>query len=132
MDEVLEFLTENRVFYIATVDGHLPRVRPFGFVMKYDGKLCFCTNNQKEVYRQLRANPHFEISATSADGSKWLRLRGQAVFITSRETKKAALEHMPSLRRMYSEDDDIFEIFYADQAEATFADLEGNVRTFKL
>ncbi|HHY60274.1 MAG TPA: pyridoxamine 5-phosphate oxidase, partial [Clostridia bacterium] len=81
---------------------------------------------------QLRANPHFEISATSADGSKWLRLRGQAVFITSQETKKAALEHMPSLRRMYSEDDDIFEIFYADQAEATFADLEGNIRTFKL
>ncbi|HHW06140.1 MAG TPA: pyridoxamine 5-phosphate oxidase [Clostridia bacterium] len=132
MDEVLAFLTENRVFYVATVDGSLPRVRPFGFVMNYDGKLCFCTNNQKEVYRQLQVNPNLEISATSADGTKWLRLRGKAVFITSRETKKAALDHMPSLRSMYSEDDDIFEIFYADQAEATFADLTGNSRTVKL
>lgn len=107
-------------------------MRPFGFVMNYDGKLCFCTNNQKEVYRQLQVNPNLEISATSADGTKWLRLRGKAVFITSRETKKAALDHMPSLRSMYSEDDDIFEIFYADQAEATFADLTGNSRTVKL
>jgi uncharacterized pyridoxamine 5'-phosphate oxidase family protein len=131
MDEVLKFLTDNRVFYVATVDGNMPKVRPFGFVMNYDGKLCFCTNNQKDVYKQLKANPNFEISSTSQDGTTWLRLRAKAVFNTSRETKKAALDTMPSLRKLYSEDDEIFEIFYADEAEATFADLSGNSRSVK-
>lgn len=131
MDEVLKFLTDNRVFYVATVDGNMPRVRPFGFVMNYEGKLCFCTSNQKDVYKQLQANPNFEISATSQDGAQWIRLKGKAVFITSRESKKAALDTMPALRNMYSEDDEIFEIFYIDQAEATFADLQGNSRTVK-
>jgi len=97
MNEVLQFLKENPIFYIATVDGDTPKVRPFGFVMEYDGKLCFCTNNQKNVYRQLKTNPKFEISTTSKDG-KWLRLKGKAVFITNRESKKAALDASPSER----------------------------------
>jgi uncharacterized pyridoxamine 5'-phosphate oxidase family protein len=57
MNEVLQFLEDNPVFYIATVDGDTPKVRPFGFVMEYDGKLCFCTSNQKNVYRQLKGCP---------------------------------------------------------------------------
>lgn len=132
MDEVLKFLRDSKVFYVATVDGNLPRVRPFGLVMIYDGKLCFCTNNQKDVYKQMQANPNIEISATSPDGMEWIRLRGKAVFNTTRESKKAALEVSPSLRDIYSEDDDIFETFYIDQAEATFADMKGNSRTVKL
>jgi len=131
MDEVLQFLNNNRVFYLATTDGDTPRVRPFGFVMKYEGKLCFCTSNQKDVYRQLKANPKFEISAAAKTG-EWLRLKGEAVFITSRESKKAALDTMPSLRRLYSEDDSICEIFYAGEAEATFYNMSGPFRTIKL
>jgi len=131
MDEVLQFLKDNPVFYLATTDGDTPRVRPFGFVMNYEGRLCFCTSNQKDVYRQLKANPKFEISTTAKTG-EWLRLKGKAVFVTSRESKKAALDTMPSLRSMYNEDDSIFEIFYADEAEATFYNMSGPSRTIKL
>ena len=131
MEEVLQFLKDNPTFYIATVDGDTPKVRPFGFVMEYNGKICFCTNNQKDVYKQLKANPKFEISVASKTG-EWLRLKGKAVFITSRESKKAALDTMPSLRNLYSEDDPIYEIFCADEAEATFYSMNGPVKTVKI
>ncbi|WKV08492.1 pyridoxamine 5'-phosphate oxidase family protein [Thermoanaerobacterium sp. CMT5567-10] len=131
MEEVLQFLKDNPTFYIATVDGDTPKVRPFGFAMEYEGKLCFCTNNQKDVYKQLKANPKFEISVASKTG-EWLRLKGKAVFITSRESKKAALDTMPSLRNLYNEEDSIFEIFYADEAEATFYCMNGPVKTVKI
>jgi uncharacterized pyridoxamine 5'-phosphate oxidase family protein len=131
MNEVLAFLKENPIFYIATVDGDLPKVRPFGFVMELEGKLYFGTNNQKNVYKQLKANPHFEISTTSKTG-EWIRLKGEAVFNTNRKTKQAALDAMPTLSRMYSVDDSIFEVFYIEKAEATFCDMKGGSRTVKL
>lgn len=119
MDEVLKFLTDNHVFYLTTVDGNAPRVRPFGFVMGFGGKLCFATSNQKNVYKQMKSNPKIEIAATSKTG-EWLRLAGDAVFLTSKESKKAALDVMPSLGKMYRVDDSIFEIFSIENAEATF------------
>ena len=69
MNEVIEFLNDCGVFFLATVDGDQPKVRPYGFVMDYDGKLCLCTNNKKPSYAQMKANPAVEISATK-DG-KW-------------------------------------------------------------
>jgi len=132
MDEVLKFLTDDpSVFYIATIDGDMPRVRPFGFAMIHEGKLCFCTSNQKKVYKQLKANPNFEISKTAKDG-EWLRLNGKAVFNTTKQSKQAALEAMPMLGKMYSVDDSIFEIFYIENAEATFCNMKGASRTIKL
>ncbi len=131
MKEILQFLTDNPIFYIATVDGNIPKVRPFGFVMEFDGKLYFGTNNQKNVYQQLQANPHFEVSTTAKTG-EWLRLKGEAVFNTSRQTKQAALEAMPKLKSMYSVDDSLFELFYIKNAEATFSDMKGNSRTVTL
>jgi uncharacterized pyridoxamine 5'-phosphate oxidase family protein len=131
VNEVLKFLIDNSPFYLATMDSGLPKVRPFGFAMEYLGKLCFCTNNQKQVYRQLQANPNFEISATSQTG-EWLRLKGNAVFNTSKQSKQAALDVMPMLKNMYSVEDEIFEIFYIAEAEATFADMKGASRTIKL
>ena len=67
MKEVLQFLQENAPFYIATVAGDKPKVRPFGFVMEHEGKLWFCTSNKKNVYKQLQTNPYIEISATAPD-----------------------------------------------------------------
>lgn len=132
MDEVLKFLTENRVFYVATVDGDKPKVRPFGFVMEYEGKLYFCTNNQKEVFKQLQANPYVEMCSTSADGQKWVRIKGKAVFKTTTQSKAKTLEVMPELKQLYSVDDPIFETFYLDEAEATFYTLvDGPVKTVK-
>jgi uncharacterized pyridoxamine 5'-phosphate oxidase family protein len=131
MDEILQFLTENPTFYLATVEGSVPKVRPFGFVMKYDGKLCFCTNNRKNVYKQMKENPHIEISTTNKD-SEWLRLRGKAVFCTSRESKQAALAAAPYLSNLYQIDDGIFEVFFIDEAEATFSNMKGESRTVRL
>ncbi len=131
MEEILEFLKECGVFFVATVEDNHPRVRPFGFVMDYDGKLCFCTGNYKPVYRQMAANPKVEISAYSKDG-KWIRLHGNAEFCTSIESKAKALEIMPSLASLYSEDDDIFEIFYLDNASATICCFQGENKTINL
>ena len=131
MNEVHKFLTDNPIFYIATVDGNIPKVRPFGFIMEFEGKLYFGTSNQKNVYKQLKANPNFEVSTTSKT-MEWLRLKGQAVFNTTRQTKQAALTAMPMLSKMYSVDDSIFELFYIDNAEATFSDMTGASRTIKL
>lgn len=131
MKEVLKFLTDNEVFYFATVEGDKPRVRPFGFVMEYEGKLWFCTSNQKNVYKQLQANPYFEITTASPDG-KWIRLRGKAVFNSTPAAKAKALEVSPELTNIYSVDDDIFEVFYVEDGEATFCSLSGESRTVKL
>lgn len=131
MEEVLAFLLDNRVFYLATVEGNVPKVRPFGFAMIFEGKLYFGTNNQKPVYRQLKDNPRFEVSTTSQSG-EWLRLKGKAVFDTTPQTKRAALEAMPLLQRMYSVEDTVFELFYVAEGEAAFQDMKGASRTVTL
>lgn len=131
MNEVLKFLNDCGVFFISTVDGDQPKVRPFGFAMEYEGKLCFCTNNKKPIYAQLMANPNVEICASSQD-HRWVRISGKAVFCTSKETKAQALEIMPVLKNMYSVDDDIFEIFYLEKAVANFCSMSGENKTVNL
>ena len=131
MNEVIKFLNECGIFYVSTVDGNQPKVRPFSFVMEYEGKLCFATSNQKPVYAQLMANPNIEICATTKD-LRWLRLSGKAVFCTTKEAKAQALEIMPMLKHMYSVEDDIFEIFYLENAIANFCSLKGENKTVNL
>lgn len=130
MEEVLKFLTENIPFYIATVDGDTPKVRPFGFVMNYEGRLIFATRTQNNVYKQLKVNSKFEISVTS-QSYEWMRLKGNANFITSRETKQKLLALAPALNNLSSNVDGIA-IFYADDAEATFHTMSGDFRSVKL
>ncbi len=80
MNEAVKFLTENSLGYLATVDKEgSPRVRPFGFMLEQDGKLYFCTSNQKDVYAQIQNQPYVEFSVTSKDFA-WLRLFGKVVF----------------------------------------------------
>jgi uncharacterized pyridoxamine 5'-phosphate oxidase family protein len=131
MDEVLKFLTDNHTFYIATVDGDKPKVRPFGFVMMFEGKLYFCTSNQKNVFKQLKASPYFEVSTTAPDG-RWIRLKGKAVFNSTPAVKAKALEVRPTLARIYSVEDSIFELFYVEDGEATFCSMTGESKTIRL
>ncbi|NRY59801.1 pyridoxamine 5'-phosphate oxidase family protein [Clostridium beijerinckii] len=131
MNEVLEFLLNNPTFYIATMDGDQPRVRPFGAVMKYKDKLYFTTNNTKSVFEQLVENPKVEISTTSPKG-EWIRLTGKAVFDSSMKAKSAMLESVPSLKKMYSLDDNIFEVFYLEDAVVTFNSFSSGPKTIKL
>ena len=118
MKETLEFLKKAGTFYLATMDGDQPRVRPFGAVCEFEGKLYLVTNNKKDVYKQIMANPKIEISAMS-DG-KWIRLSGEAVQDPRREAKKAMLDANPGLRGMYNEDDGIVEVLYLRNATAVF------------
>jgi uncharacterized pyridoxamine 5'-phosphate oxidase family protein len=127
MKEVLDFLTKASVFYLATVDGDVPHVRPLGFAMEYGGKLTFCTSNQKEMYKQLKANPKAEISAVDSDMNT-LRISGKAVFATSDESQRKALEAMPILGGMYAVGDNKFEIFYLDEAKAVWSSMKGETK----
>ncbi|GHV07324.1 NimC/NimA family protein [Spirochaetia bacterium] len=131
MQEIIKFLQDSKVFFLATADGDQPRVRPMGFVMEYEGKLTFSTNNKKDMYKQMKANPRVEISACSPEG-KTLRLTGTVVFNTGKAAKEKALEVMPGLKRMYSADDDIFTLFYYVNGTAVFSDMQGGKREIKL
>ncbi len=95
MTTALEYLKANPVFHIATVDGTKARVRPFGFIMKRNGALYFCTNKTKDVYRQLSQNPEIEISDMGND-STWLRIRGRIAFDDTREAKVQAFKESAS------------------------------------
>ena len=118
MEEVLKFLQEAKTFYVATIDGNQPHVRPFGAVCGFEGKLYLITNNQKDVYKQMMANPKVEISATIDD--RWIRLCAEVVLDDRREARKAMLDSMPSLRSMYNEDDGLAVALYLKNATATF------------
>lgn len=130
MKEVLDFLTENSVFYLATTENDQPRVRPMGFVMEYGGKLCMGSSNTKPMFAQMKANPKIELSAAAADG-KWLRVCGKFESIPDVEAKKKAFEVMPMLANMYKVDDGIFEIFAIVGATATFSSMTGESKTVK-
>ncbi|MDO5475511.1 MAG: pyridoxamine 5'-phosphate oxidase family protein [Eubacteriales bacterium] len=118
MKEVLQFLQEAGVFYIATMDGDQPRVRPFGAVNEFEGKLYIITSNQKDVFKQLQKNPKVEISGMNKSG-KWIRLSCEVVRDDRVEARKAMLEAYPSLGSMYSPDDGKMEVLYFRNASAT-------------
>ena len=94
----------GKTFYLATVDGDKPKVRPFGFVMEFEGKLYFATNDQKPSFKQLSANPHLEISATEEKTRTWIRVAGKAVFDSREAVKAKAFETAPFLKDMYGTD----------------------------
>lgn len=127
MEEVYEFLKKCGTFYIATIDGNQPRVRPFGVVNIFEGKLYIQTGKSKNVSKQMQINPKVEISAFM-DGT-WIRLEGTVVRDDRREAKASMLDANPMLRSMYSEDDDNTEVLYFDKAKATFCSFTDAPRT---
>jgi len=120
MTTVIEYLKANPVFHIATVEGTKARVRPFGFSMKRNGALYFCTNKTKNVYKQLSQNPEIEISDMGNDGT-WLRVRGRIAFDETREAKVQAFTESENLLKIYPKgaDDETFVTFYFTEAVAT-------------
>ncbi len=119
MNTAFEFIKASPVFHIATVDGAKARVRPFGFIMKRNDKLYFCTNKTKDVYKQLKKNPDIEIS--DMGNNVWLRIRGRIAFDETREAKAQAFEESANLLRIYPKgaDDETFVTFYFTEAVAT-------------
>lgn len=119
IEKVYNFLDEAQTYYLATVEGDQPRVRPFGTALLYDGKLYIQTGKVKDVSKQLAANPKAEICAFH--GGKWLRVAGELVNDDSRDVKVAMLEKIPSLKAMYSADDNNTQVLYFKNATATFS-----------
>lgn len=124
ISKITEFLKECGVFYLATTENSQPRVRPFGAVMEYEGKLYICTNNTKNVYKQMIANPLVEMSGTI--NNRWIRVEGRVAPDHRIEAKAAMLELIPSLKNMYQADDVIYEVLYFTEGKATIYTFGGN------
>lgn len=119
MKKVYEFLKDAETYYLATVEGNQPRVRPFGTVNIFEDKLYIQTGKVKAVSRQIAENPRVEICAFK-DG-KWLRIAATLVEDDRTEARKAMLDAYPSLRAMYDENDGNTQVFYLKDAAATFS-----------
>ena len=130
LSKVLAFLDEASTYYLATVDGDQPRVRPFGTALVYNDKLYIQTGKIKAVSKQLSVNPKAEICAYK-DG-KWLRISGELVEDDERRVKTLMLEKMPVLRNMYSEDDGNMQMLYFKNAKATFSSFTEPSETFEI
>lgn len=126
MNEVIKFLQENPVQYLATVgrDGKA-KCRPFMFIREFGGKLWFCTNINKDVYKDMQANPNVEFCVSSPKFA-WLRLSGKAVFENNMEAKELCMQN-PIVKSQYqTADNPIFTVFYLENAHAVIADFTGN------
>lgn len=117
MEEILTFLRNCGIFYLATCEDGQPHVRPFGAVCAYEGRLYLVTNNQKNVYRQILSNPQVEICGLYQD--QWARITGTLALDERREARAAMLEANSSLSEMYAVDDQLMVVLYFTQAEMT-------------
>lgn len=125
MKEIMNFLKESGVFFLATVDGNQPRVRPIGFVMEDEGRLVFCTSNDKEMCKQMASNQNVEICCIDKEMNT-LRICGKASFCTTPEMQKKALDYMPVLDKMYSVGDGKFELYYLESPQAVCQTVQGD------
>lgn len=117
MNEVYEFLKKCGVYYLATAEGDQPRVRPFGTVDIFEGKLYIQTGKAKAVAQQMKANSKVEISAMSPDG-KWIRIAAEAVLDENIKAQEHMLDAYPNLKAMYQPGDGNTEVYYLKNAAA--------------
>jgi len=119
-EEVILALRKAGVFYLATVDAdNRPKARPYGFIMDYNGNLCFTTNENKPTYKQLMDNPYVEIVAMTSQFG-WLRIRGKAVKVTTEQSRQHALKEMPMLAQNYAVYGGEFDVFALEEAVADY------------
>jgi uncharacterized pyridoxamine 5'-phosphate oxidase family protein len=119
MEEVIKFLRENRLGFLASVDNGKPKVRPWGFMFEEKGKFYFCTNTTKDVYKQLKKTPYIEFSCTNKEFNTWLRLSGQITFSDDRKIKEKIFESNDPIKNMYkTPDNPIFTVFYVEHGTA--------------
>ena len=123
MKRVLDFLKEAEVYYLATVEGDQPRVRPFGTINEFEGKLYIQTGKVKPTSKQLAANPKAEICAF-CDGA-WIRVACELDEDDRFEARKSMLDAYPNLRHMYNENDGNTQVLYMQNATATISSFGG-------
>ena len=129
MKEVLDFLKKAGTYYLATVEGDQPRVRPFGTAHIFDNKLYIQTGKKKPVSQQMKKNPKIEICAMS-EGS-WIRIQAIAVTDDRLAAKESMLEAYPNLKTMYSATDSNTNVLYLKDAVATIASFSGAPKVIK-
>lgn len=129
MERVCEFLKNAGTYYLATVEGDQPRVRPFGTAHIFEGRLYIQTGKVKPVSKQLAANPKAEICAFK-DG-KWVRIAGELVEDDRAEARKSMLDAYPELKAMYNENDGNTQVLYFKNATAVFSSFTGENEVVK-
>ena len=129
MQEVFEFLKKCGTYYIATVDGDQPRVRPFGTVNIFENKLYIQTGKSKLVSQQMKKNPKIEICGMN--GSQWIRIQALAVEDNRVEAKQSMLDAYPNLKNMYSVTDNNTQVLYLKNAIATISSFAGAPKVIK-
>lgn len=117
METVYEFLKNCGVYYLATMEGDQPRVRPFGTVDIFENKLYLQTGKVKDVAKQMKINTKIEISAMSQDG-KWIRISAEAILDENVKAQEHMLEAYPNLKAMYKAGDGNTEVYYLKNAIA--------------
>ncbi len=130
LEKVISFLDDAVTYFLATVDGDQPRVRPFGTALVYNDKLYIQTGKVKDVSKQLKSNPKAEICAFK-DGT-WVRISGELVEDENRKVKTLMLEKMPVLRGMYNEDDGNMLMLYFKKAEVRFSSFTSAPESFEI
>jgi uncharacterized pyridoxamine 5'-phosphate oxidase family protein len=118
MKTVFEFLKKAGTYYLATVEGNQPRVRPFGTINLFDGKLYIQSGKSKEVAKQIKANPKVELSAF--DGKTWIRVSAKLVEDDRAEAQESLLAAYPQLRDRYAVNDGNNVVYYLKDAVAVF------------
>ena len=123
MKRVHDFLKKAEVYYLATVQGDQPRVRPFGTINEFEGKLYIQTGKVKPTSKQLAANPKAEICAFN-DGT-WIRVACELIEDDRFEARKSMLDAYPNLRHMYDENDGNTQVLYMQNAKVTITSFGG-------
>lgn len=129
MQEVYDFLKKCKTYYLATVEGDQPRVRPFGTYHIFDNKLYIQTGKSKDVSKQMKKNPKIEICAF--DAGQWIRIQATAVEDDRVEAKQSLLNAYPMLQKNYSATDSNCQVLYLKNAVATFASFGGPPKVVK-
>lgn len=129
MDEVFEFLKQSGVYYLATVEGDQPRVRPFTSLNLYEGKIYIQTGRIKKVAHQLKANPRIEISAMRK--GEWIRISGEAVLDDNEAAQQSMLDANPGLDKMYAVGDGNIEVYYIKNASADISSFTAEPKHFE-
>jgi uncharacterized pyridoxamine 5'-phosphate oxidase family protein len=119
VQEVCDFLKKCGTYYLATIDGDQPRVRPFGTANIFEGKLYIQTGKSKNVSKQMKKNPRIEICGMAA--GEWIRIQAVAVEDDRVAAKQNMLDNYPSLQKMYSATDNNNQVLYLKDAVATIA-----------
>ena len=128
IETIVDYLQSVPAWYLATVEGDKPHVRPFSFAMIQEGKIQFCTATTKDVYREMQENPSVELTAWKP-GSGWVIMRGKANLedTAAPEVRQAGFEHMVGLGECYDgPDDPALTFFTLDEPQAWICDIDGS------